>query len=72
MFFSLRSETFCQTPALPHPSRGLQSSCWGPLNEVKFSCQGPQNGVKFGCREPQFFFHFSGTQKQGKISILKI
>ena len=52
MFLSLVSETFCQAPALPHLSRGLQSSCRGPRNGVKFGCRGPQNGVKFGCRGP--------------------
>ena len=53
VFLSLWTETFCQASALPHPSRGLKSSCRGPLNGVKFGCRGPQNGVKFGFRGPR-------------------
>ena len=50
--FRFGSETFGQAPALAQPSRGLQSSCRGPQNVVKFCFWGPQNGVKFGCRGP--------------------
>ena len=53
MFLSLGSETFYQAPALPHPSRGLQSSCRGPRNGVKFGCRGPRNGVKFSRVSPR-------------------
>ena len=42
-----------QVPDFPRPFRGLQRSCWGALNGVKFDWLGPQNGMKFGYQGPQ-------------------